>query len=131
MAPLKNKTGFGEGPEFEESSLAADWDVAMRMMEEFSKTERKLKRAGAIKHRPGGGGGGVGSAGCGKDGIGRSFSNDGRIMSVVFDAPTRLLKPELEDYEDSENEITVGETPCMVSGSLVYKGTERAYSFEE
>lgn len=106
---LKNKTPFDEEPLFEESSLAADWDVAMRMMKEFSKADRKLKRAGAIKHKRNKEGDEPG-----KDGIGRSLSNESKTRSNV-NMHTRLIELPPNDLEDDDSESETDEDSSTVA----------------
>lgn len=100
LSSLKIKLGYGE--ESVDSGLAADWDIAVRMMEEFSKKDRKLKRTGAIKVKRSNEGGTDPS----KDEIGRSFGNS-RGAKSINDGGTRLTEITLEDLEieDDESEI--------------------------
>lgn len=100
LSSLKMKLGYGE--ESVDPSLVADWDIAVRMMEEFSKTDRKLKRAGAIKVKRNNEGGTDPS----KDEIGSSFSNGGGAK-WINDGGTRLTEIMLEDLENEDNESKI------------------------
>lgn len=110
--------GFGEDLLFEDSSLAADWDIAVRMMEEFSREDRKLKRAGAIKLKRSNDGS------IGKDGIGRSFSNDSGA-----NRRTQLAELTLEelDNEDNGSEISEDYSAAESQESLGYEKAHGIY----
>lgn len=125
LSSLKNKIGFGEEPIFEKSSLAADWDIAMRMMDEFSKEDHKLKRAGAIKLKRSkeGDGNTRRVTDARKDGIGRSFSNDSSVGSDG-NVRTRFDEPTLE--EDNESEMGDDSSAGASLESLGYESTEEA-----
>lgn len=80
--------------EEQDASLAADWDIAVRVMEQFSIADRKLKRAGAIKLKRSN----EGETHPSMDGIGRSFSN-GRGAKPISDGRVRLAELTLEDLK--------------------------------
>lgn len=120
LSSLKTKMGFGEDLIFEDSGLAADWDIAMRMMEEFSRADRKLKRVGAIKLKRSN----DGSAGPRKDGIGRSFSNDGGPKPN--NRRTQLTEPTLEEPNNEDNESEMSED-YSEAGSLESLGYEKVH----
>lgn len=109
--------GFGEGLVFEDSSLAADWDIAVRMMEEISRADHKLKRTGAIKVKRGS----EGSTDPSKDEIGRSFSSD--CEARPNNERTRLAELTPENLDNEENESEMDYSTAASLESLGYEST--------
>ncbi|KAI5844470.1 hypothetical protein DFP73DRAFT_594559 [Morchella snyderi] len=102
---LELQAEFGAENSFQDSSLADDWHIAMRAMEEISSAELKLKRTGAVKHKriKKGDTSSKSDVDHRKDGIGRSFSHEGGL-SVADEKSANLVHDIMGESRDSDSD---------------------------